>query len=951
MMNVPTSTNRHLRRIISRLLFGALTGFITAQASLIAHGATADDANWEVMSAQLPGVDGRIDAFATIGSRLYAGGRFQIIGGLVTSGIGSWDGIRWSALGTGINGGVAALLVNGADLIAGGSFASAGGVAAINVARWDGLQWNALGSLTSQPGGNVLALAEFNGDIYAGGDFQTTSGAAANYLARWNGAQWLPVGGGVDGIVYALHRITDGLYAGGAFKTAGGQTVNGIARWDGLNWAPLDQGVRGGFAAVYALSSIETNLYVGGDFTQVSGDPWFTTGGLARWIDGGSRTNKWRNLPGVGQVSVRALRGFEGRLFVGGRFAGIGGATSQNVVELSATTNWISFGTGVSSETPSDIAAIEPFGGSIFCGGFFEMAGDQRVSGIARWTGTGWLSVGGGTDLGLNAGAHAVEAVGSRAYVLGGFLRAGPTIVKGAAEWTGAGWLTVGGGIPLWNQFYQLNAATDGHDLYVSTPSLQRWDGSAWLPVGEVGHAGGGPVEVSGTNLFAVGAFAQGYGVARLEGTHWTGLGGAFSGTIRALAISGSNVYAGGFFSMVGSDPIEMVARWDGLQWQKLGTGLPAVASGGVGALAVSGGLLYVGQGGNERTNWVYVWNGSAWSTLPGTFGAVGSGVSILSIVPEGSDLYFGGRFDWIDGAPVNNIARWDGTNWHALGSGVGIGGEASIRSLAVTAERIYAAGTFTTAGGKGSRYFAIWHKTPPDPDLIVNSTGDEPDADLTDNLPDVDLNTPGLQTTLRCAIDFANRRAGKDSIEFNIESAGSVTISPTEALPEITEPLTIDGTTQPGSGRAGVSGLLAGAVDGLHLGTSNCVIRGLVINQFQRAGILIQGGFSHLPFRFPQRLFAAFPFRRLAPRDRLHRFAFDDGQMRPVGCHPRRPVELRRPSLNQSLTLSQLFPHFARGSLRPKAQIQAERGKRLVRFARLLFKHQRHRPSSMASW
>jgi hypothetical protein len=55
--------------------------------------------------------------------------------------------------------------------------------------------------------------------------------------------------------------------------------------------------------------------------------------------------------------------------------------------------------------------------------------------------------------------------------------------------------------------------------------------------------------------------------------------------------------------------------------------------------------------------------------------------------------------------------------------------------------------------------------------DIIVNSTGDEPDADLTDNVPDVDLNKPGLQTTLRCAIDFANRRVGKDTIKFKIPS------------------------------------------------------------------------------------------------------------------------------------------------------------------------------------
>ena len=201
------------------LLLAALTGFFTQLASPLALATNPEDANWEVMSAQLPGVDGRIDAFATIGNRLYAGGRFRVIGGLVTSGIAAWDGAKWSALGSGLDGSAAALYTNGVDLIVGGSFTSAGGVAATNVARWDGTKWSALGNPTSQLLGEVLALAELNGDIYAGGQFQTASGAAANYVARWNGAQWLPVGGGVDGTVYALHQLDGALFVGAHSRT------------------------------------------------------------------------------------------------------------------------------------------------------------------------------------------------------------------------------------------------------------------------------------------------------------------------------------------------------------------------------------------------------------------------------------------------------------------------------------------------------------------------------------------------------------------------------------------------------------------------------------------------------------------------------------------------------------------------------------------------------------
>lgn len=158
--------NRRTQRIVTIVLLAVLAGFIAPRLFPVALGADLDDSNWEVMSAQLPGVDRRIDAFATLGNRLYAGGRFRLIGGLVTSGIAAWDRTRWSALGSGIDGGVSALHVSGADLIVGGSFARAGGVAAVNVARWNGQIWSALGNLTSQPQSSVLALAEFQrGDL------------------------------------------------------------------------------------------------------------------------------------------------------------------------------------------------------------------------------------------------------------------------------------------------------------------------------------------------------------------------------------------------------------------------------------------------------------------------------------------------------------------------------------------------------------------------------------------------------------------------------------------------------------------------------------------------------------------------------------------------------------------------------------------------------------------
>jgi hypothetical protein len=53
---------------------------------------------------------------------------------------------------------------------------------------------------------------------------------------------------------------------------------------------------------------------------------------------------------------------------------------------------------------------------------------------------------------------------------------------------------------------------------------------------------------------------------------------------------------------------------------------------------------------------------------------------------------------------------------------------------------------------------------------------------------------------SLRQAIDDANANPGADTIAFNIPGAGVHTITPLTDLPQITDGVTIDGYTQPGS-------------------------------------------------------------------------------------------------------------------------------------------------------
>ena len=100
---------------------------------------------------------------------------------------------------------------------------------------------------------------------------------------------------------------------------------------------------------------------------------------------------------------------------------------------------------------------------------------------------------------------------------------------------------------------------------------------------------------------------------------------------------------------------------------------------------------------------------------------------------------------------------------------------------------------------------------------------------------------------SLRQAILDANAAPGADAIEFNIPAPGVQTISPVTQLPKITDPLSIDGYTQPGtqpnSLAIGTDAVLliqiksppsgTTAADGLIISSSNCLVRGLVINDF----------------------------------------------------------------------------------------------------------------------
>jgi hypothetical protein len=258
----------------------------------------------------------------------------------------------------------------------------------------------------------------------------------------------------------------------------------------------------------------------------------------------------------------------------------------------------------------------------------------------------------------------------------------------------------------------------------VDANSIARWDGNSWQPLGTGVNGDVEALEVYNGELIAAGSFFTTAGgiyvyscIARWDGSGWQPLGGGITAGnpgywANSLTVYNGELIVGGSFNAAGGVDARNIARWNGNSWQPLGGG---VDSGGS-ALTVYNGELIMGGGFTEAynsdlnggfipvtVNYIARWDGSNWHPL-------GSGMddyAVEALTVYNGELIAGGPFTIAGGVDANHIAHWDGSNWQPLGSGMSDDGQ--VLALTVYNSELIAGGDFTTAGGVDANNIARW--------------------------------------------------------------------------------------------------------------------------------------------------------------------------------------------------------------------------------------------------
>ncbi len=434
--------------------------------------------------------------------------------------------------------------------------------------------------------------------------------------------------------------------------------------------------------------------------------------------------------PGTNGGIYATVTDRQGNLYVGGSFTQAGDVPANHIAKWDGK-NWSPLGSGVNGNV---VALGLDSMGNLYVGGRFTLAGKIPSLGLAKWDGLSWHSL--SLPVGRSVGLLTIDST-DNIYANVNVLDDSSDICTNTyyqriMMWNGEKWSDLSGrvryccGLCL-SENIDAMATDKAGNLYVSgyfskiddVPAYNcaRWDGVKWSAV-DFGTQIDAVAFVSDStgNLFASGLNHTG-GISPLWLAEWNG--SSWSRISLGSSIPPDAIVRVMFVDQAGDLCIfwntGILSKWNGMEWSYIKMEDPWVTDGAITNLAInSKGTLYAAGTFLRKTNGIYFLNhvarydGSTWQPLgdpnPVAHGLIGT-IRAIARGPNGT-IYVGGEFYQAGNAFLRNIAKWDGTCWTALGSGV----DDDVYAMATDSKgNLYVAGDFSRAGEIWAPGIAKW--------------------------------------------------------------------------------------------------------------------------------------------------------------------------------------------------------------------------------------------------
>jgi WD40 repeat protein len=329
--------------------------FDTADSAAVPNLAAVDPGTGSLVTAFKPGVNGTVLSLAPSADAgtLFTGGAFTSVGATLTNGLAALRPSDDTPIATfnGHLGGFSspvvsalALSPDGSRLYVGGTFDTVNSVSTGDLVALNPTTGARIAAFAPNCDSSVLALAvsSDNSAVYAGGDFGSLGGQSQSYLGAVRSSDGQALPGFVASVpapvnALALDSAGGRLYAGGGSSPLFGLADGFLAGVSPATGAPL-----AGFGAApdhvvdtLMLSPDAQTLYVGGAFTNLSGQPDLGVGAV--------NAATGAPQPGFAPRSNGAAFTFSiapdgSALYAGGTFTSIGGQRVSHLAALNPST-------------------------------------------------------------------------------------------------------------------------------------------------------------------------------------------------------------------------------------------------------------------------------------------------------------------------------------------------------------------------------------------------------------------------------------------------------------------------------------------------------------------------------------------------------------------------------------------------------------------------------------